>query len=78
MPGQNGCEMRANGLRIWAAPRLINPDLEIAVDGGLNQETGRLAVEAGANLLDVGSFIQESADPEMAYVAMQAIAEGLS
>ena len=76
--GHNGGEFRADCLDKIAAAREINPDLEIAVDGGLNQETARLAVEAGANLLDVGSFIQESDDPEIAYIALQAIAEGVS
>jgi ribulose-phosphate 3-epimerase len=76
--GHNGGEFRADCLEKIAAARAINPDLEIAVDGGLNQQTARLAVEAGANLLDVGSFIQESDDPEIAYIALQAIAEGTS
>lgn len=76
--GHNGGEFRADCLEKIAAARAINPDLEIAVDGGLNQETSRLAVEAGANLLDIGSFIQEADDPEIAYVAVEAIAEGLS
>ena len=76
--GHNGGEFRADCLEKIAQARAINPDLEIAVDGGLNQETGRLAIEAGANLLDVGSFIHEAQDPEMAYIAMQAIAEGTS
>ncbi|HVQ44497.1 MAG TPA: hypothetical protein VMT30_06030 [Candidatus Saccharimonadia bacterium] len=76
--GHNGGEFRADCLEKIAQARAINPDLEIAVDGGLNQTTARLAVEAGANLLDVGSFIQDAADPEMAYIAVQAIAEGVS
>jgi ribulose-phosphate 3-epimerase len=74
--GHNGGEFRADCLEKIAQARAINPDLEIAVDGGLNQETARLAVEAGANLLDVGSFIHDSPDPEIAYIAVQAIAEG--
>ena len=32
-------------------------DLEIAVDGGINAETGRKAVEAGATVLDAGSSL---------------------
>jgi ribulose-phosphate 3-epimerase len=76
--GHNGGEFRGDCLEKIAAARAINPDLEIAVDGGLNQETGRQAIEAGANLLDVGSFIQDSDDPEIAYIALQAIAEGAS
>jgi len=76
--GHNGGEFRADCLEKIAQARAINPDLEIGVDGGLNQETSRLAVEAGANLLDVGSFIHEAEDPEIAYIALQAIAEGQS
>ncbi|HSX02019.1 MAG TPA: hypothetical protein VLI05_01750 [Candidatus Saccharimonadia bacterium] len=76
--GHNGGEFRADCLEKIAQARAINPELEIAVDGGVNQETGRLAVEAGANLLDVGSFIHDADDPEIAYVAVAAIAEGAS
>ena len=76
--GHNGGEFRGDCLEKIAAARAINPDLEIAVDGGLNQETSRQALEAGANLLDVGSFIQDADDPEIAYIAIQAIAEGAS
>ena len=74
--GHNGGEFRADCLEKIAEARAINPELEIAVDGGLNQETSRLAVEAGANLLDVGSFIHDADDPEIAYIALEAIAEG--
>ena len=76
--GHNGGEFRGDCLEKIAQARSINPDLEIAVDGGLNQETGRQAVEAGANLLDIGSFIHDAPDPEIAYIAVQAIAEGTS
>lgn len=76
--GHNGGEFRGDCLEKIGQARAINSNLEIAVDGGLNQETARLAVEAGADLLDVGSFIQDSADPEIAYVAIDAIASGTS
>lgn len=76
--GHNGGEFRADCLEKIGQARAVNPDLEIAVDGGLNQETARLAVDAGANLLDVGSFIHEADDPEIAYIAIQAIADGTS
>jgi ribulose-phosphate 3-epimerase len=76
--GHNGGEFRADCLEKIGQARAINPDLEIAVDGGLNQETARLAIEAGANLLDVGSFIQDAPDPEIAYIAIEAIADGTS
>jgi ribulose-phosphate 3-epimerase len=76
--GHNGGEFRADCLEKIAQARAINPNLEIAVDGGLNQETSRQAIEAGADLLDVGSFIHDADDPEIAYVAIEAIAEGVS
>jgi ribulose-phosphate 3-epimerase len=76
--GHNGGEFRGDCLEKIAQARAINPSLEIGVDGGLNQETARLAVEAGADILDVGSFIHDAEDPEIAYVAVQAIAEGTS
>jgi len=76
--GHNGGEFRADCLEKIGQARAINPELEIAVDGGLNQTTARQAVEAGADLLDIGSFIHDSADPEIAYIAVEAIAEGAS
>lgn len=76
--GHNGGEFRADCLEKISQARGINSGLEIAVDGGLNQETARVAVEAGADLLDVGSFIHDAEDPEIAYVAVEAIAEGQS
>lgn len=76
--GHNGGEFRADCLEKIGQARAINSELEIAVDGGLNQETARLAVEAGAHILDVGSFIHDSDDPEVAYIALSAIAEGTS
>lgn len=55
--------------------RAINPNIEISVDGGIDQENGRMAVEAGADLLISGSFILTSPDPEAAYVGLESIAE---
>jgi ribulose-phosphate 3-epimerase len=76
--GHNGGEFRADCLEKIGQARAINPSLEIAVDGGLNQETARQAVDAGADVLDVGSFIHDAEDPEIAYVAIEAIAQGQS
>lgn len=74
--GHNGGEFQGECLEKIAQAREINPELEIAVDGGINEETAQLAIDAGANLLDVGSCIHESTDPESSYIALQAIAEG--
>ena len=76
--GHNGGEFRTDCLEKIGQARAINPDLEIGIDGGVNQETGRMAIEAGANLLNCGSFIHDAEDPEIAYIGLAAIAEGTS
>lgn len=43
----------------------------IEVDGGVNRETGRLLVEAGADILVAGSAIFGAADPTAEIVALQ-------
>lgn len=39
------------------------PKLDIQIDGGINDETGALAVESGANILVAGSYILKAEDP---------------
>ena len=41
-------------------------DLDIEVDGGINDKTAKLVVESGANILVSGSYILESDDPKIA------------
>ena len=42
--------------------RELMPNLEIEVDGGINDKTAPIAVKAGANVLVVSSFIFKSKD----------------
>jgi ribulose-phosphate 3-epimerase len=42
------------------------PDLDIQIDGGINKETAKMALEAGANVLVSGSYILKSDNPEEA------------
>lgn len=49
------------------------PDLEIAVDGAVNQETIVALAEAGANRLAPGSAIAKQADPLAAYQELAAL-----
>jgi ribulose-phosphate 3-epimerase len=37
--------------------RKLKPDLDIEIDGGVNAETAKLCIEAGANILVAGSYI---------------------
>jgi ribulose-phosphate 3-epimerase len=56
-PGFGGQSFIESALGKIAAVREMAPDIDIAVDGGINAETGRLCVEAGANILVAGSYI---------------------
>ncbi len=74
--GFNGGEMRVDCLDKIAAAKIFNPNLEVGVDGGVNQETARYALAAGADVLDTGSFVHEAVDPEAAYIGLEALASG--
>ena len=43
-----------------------NLDLDIEVDGGINDETAKLAIDAGADILVVGSYIINAENPKEA------------
>ncbi|MBT2681310.1 ribulose-phosphate 3-epimerase [Bacillus sp. ISL-35] len=49
----------------------LNPDLEIEVDGGVNEETAKLVIEAGANVLVAGSAIFNKEDREAAIAGLR-------
>lgn len=42
------------------------PNLDIQIDGGINDKTAPLAIEAGANILVAGSYILNSEEPRKA------------
>ena len=42
------------------------PDLDIQIDGGINDETAPLVIEAGANVLVAGSYILKNDNPSEA------------
>ncbi|MFS0782351.1 ribulose-phosphate 3-epimerase [Bacillus sp. 1P06AnD] len=48
-----------------------NPGLEIEVDGGVNADTAKLCVEAGANVLVAGSAIYNKEDRKQAIEAIR-------
>ncbi len=51
------------------------PDLEIGWDGGITDQNVSELVFGGVDVLDVGGFIQNTADPERAYRALERIAD---
>ena len=60
-PGFGGQDFIPEALdKIRALRKVFAKD--IAVDGGINDKTGRLVIEAGANILAAGSYIFKSGD----------------
>ena len=55
-----------------------SPMMDIAVDGGINDETGRSCVEAGANILIAGSYIFGADDRIDAIRKLRGETEGYS
>jgi ribulose-phosphate 3-epimerase len=47
--------------------RALKPNLEIGWDGGINASNARQLAVAGVDVLNVGGFIQHSADPSAAF-----------
>jgi len=68
-PGFGGQKFIPNALSKVAELRELakikNPALIIEVDGGVNLETGKELVKAGANALVAGSFVFNSTNPSM-------------
>lgn len=51
----------------------LNPELIIEVDGGVNLETGKQLVDAGATALVAGSFVFNSNDPAETISSLKAL-----
>lgn len=51
----------------------LNPTLEIEIDGGVNAETAKLCVEAGANVLVAGSAVYNQSDRKKAIEAIRGL-----
>ncbi|MFH0834524.1 MAG: ribulose-phosphate 3-epimerase, partial [Patescibacteria group bacterium] len=65
-PGFGGQKFMRNSLPKIKTLRQKYPALEIAIDGGINAETAKLAREAGASVLVAGSFIFKAANRKKA------------
>jgi ribulose-phosphate 3-epimerase len=70
-PGFGGQKFIQNVLGKIRELRTLKPDLDIEVDGGVNAETAKLCVEAGANILVAGSYIFGAKDRKAAIQALK-------
>ena len=53
--------------------RELYPDIEVAWDGGINNQNAKQLVEAGVDVLNVGSFIHKAEDPQAAYAKLESV-----
>lgn len=65
-PGFGGQSFIPESLGKVEFVREKRPDMHISIDGGINAETGKMAREAGANILVAGSYIFGADDREAA------------
>lgn len=63
-PGWGGQELIESALKKVRRLRELAPDLDIQVDGGIDDRTILLAKEAGANVFVVGSWLQKQSSLE--------------
>lgn len=69
--GFHGGEFDAKQLQKVTDIKKAYPDIEVAWDGGINDQNAPELVKAGVEVLNVGGFIQKSADPLAAYKKLQ-------
>ncbi|AIO19572.1 Ribulose-phosphate 3-epimerase [Candidatus Izimaplasma bacterium HR1] len=67
-PGFGGQKFMPNALdkisELSELRKLWNPELLIVVDGGINETTGNMCKEVGADVLVAGSYVFNSENPE--------------
>lgn len=62
----NKLDIRSGGVTVDGKKNKTLPPFDIQVDGGINEETGRACVEAGANILVSGEFLFSQKDMKKA------------
>ncbi|MFA5829903.1 MAG: ribulose-phosphate 3-epimerase [Candidatus Gracilibacteria bacterium] len=77
-PGFGGQKFIASALGKIEALRKMKPNLDIEVDGGINAETAKQCVKAGANILVAGSYIFGAVGAEGRKKAIESLRIGAS
>ncbi len=70
-PGFGGQKFLDSALPKLQFLRRAAPELTLNVDGGINAETGRRCVEAGADMLVAGSYVFGAPDPAAAISSLR-------
>lgn len=72
-PGLQGQKFMPEVLSKVRAIKQIRPELKVEVDGGVNPETGPALVDAGVDILNVGSYLFKQPPVEDNWETMQRI-----
>jgi ribulose-phosphate 3-epimerase len=72
-PGKSGQELLYKTYYKLENLRAINKKVVLQIDGGVNLITARDLVKSGANILNTGSFVSKSKDPEKAFKELQEV-----
>jgi ribulose-phosphate 3-epimerase len=73
--GHHGGEADLGLLEKVKFVRHHHPEVEIAWDGGINDQNARELERAGVDVLNVGGFVQNAADPREAYAKLYKVLE---
>ena len=65
--GYQGSNLQKENLVKLKQAKSINPNIETGWDGGVNDSNAAQVSAAGADVINVGGFIQKSEDPEASY-----------
>lgn len=69
--GYHGGQADLANLKKVRTIRQHHPDAEIGWDGGINDQNAATLAQVGVDVLNVGGFIQQAADPAAAFAALQ-------
>jgi ribulose-phosphate 3-epimerase len=72
-PGLSGQKFLPAVLQKASFLRREVPNAKIEIDGGINMETGRAAIDAGADTLVSGSYIFDGPDPAGEYESLRSL-----
>jgi ribulose-phosphate 3-epimerase len=70
--GHFGGQVNLNLTKKIPQAKVINPNIEIGWDGGINAENAAELAKAGVDVLNVGGAIQNATNPQEAYAKIEA------
>jgi ribulose-phosphate 3-epimerase len=70
---QGGSEADISLVKKARALKALKPSVEIGWDGGVNDQNIRTLIDGGVDVVNVGSYIQQSSNAQQAYAKLKAL-----